>query len=173
MEFTPSLKLKIMLFLLIAMPVYGFCSLTDTHYFYRSSGIAKLNHENSLYDEAWVNQIGFNYALSPVFKIDIGYSETPSYQDFSIILPPQLLNQLNVTYQGIFGGAKYQRTVFDGASIYAKGGVSITQFDALSSNQSSSESQSRDISSYFSIGATLPAVDYPNLNLNVKFPIRI
>ncbi|WP_073579537.1 outer membrane protein [Vibrio quintilis] len=163
----PSLWFKTIMLLLLALPFQVLAA--DQHHFYRSSGIAKIGNQSSTFDETWVTQIGFNYALSSAIKLDIGYSESPSFQDFSLFSQPQLLNQPKLTYKGIFGGAKVQHTLFDNTSIYAKGGVAINKFDESLSNASSApEADSSEISPYFSIGASIPATNLINLDLNVE-----
>ncbi|CAM3639162.1 hypothetical protein VA7868_03752 [Vibrio aerogenes CECT 7868] len=163
----PSLRLKTIMLLLLAIPFQVLAA--DQHHFYRSSGIAKIGSTSSTYEETWVTQVGFNYALSPAINLDIGYSESPSFQDFSLFSQPQLLNQPKLTYKGIFGGAKLQHKVFDNTSIYAKGGVAITRFDESFTNTTSAQdSDAREISPYFSVGASIPATNLMNLDLNVE-----
>lgn len=133
--------------------------------FYVNSGISWLNSDLKT-EQAWMSSIGYNYLFSPTIGLDIGYLDVSSDETYtsrySTLMP-------NVTYKGVFGGAKVQQPIANFATIYAKGGISLTSYQENLSQKKSDESlNSYEMSPYFSIGANIPSLFEPSLDLNVE-----
>jgi hypothetical protein len=161
----------IILGLLLAITASGlvFAKTSEPH-FYRNIGMSKTD-EASDREPVWVTQSGYHYTLNPTLKLDIGYAETASYHDFSLFDEPLALDILAQDYYELFGAAKLQHNVFDLAWIYAKGGLSLTEYrqDSLTSAIFSDQiGPSRQLMSYFSVGAKIPALKQPDLDLNME-----
>lgn len=136
-----------------------------SHHFYMSSGLSWLNHDVKT-EQGWMSSIGYSYAFSPLVALDVGYLDVSSDETFtsrySTLVP-------SITYKGLFGGAKVQRSIPNIAMLYAKGGISLTSYQAsLSLSDSDDSLDSYLMSPYFSIGANLPAFFEPRLDLNFE-----
>lgn len=137
----------------------------DSHQFYMSSGLSWLNGDANA-DQGRMSSIGYNYALTPTFALDVGYLDVSSDEiytsRFSAMMP-------SVTYKGLFGGAKIQQPVANLALLYAKGGVSLTSYQTdLDVNNSDDSLNNYFMSPYFSIGANIPSFFEPSLDLNLE-----
>ncbi len=138
---------------------------SDQHRFYLNSGISWINNEAKS-EQAWMSSFGYNYLFNPTIGVDIGYLDVSSDETYtsrySTLLP-------NVTYKGLFGGAKIQQPLFDVAMLYAKGGISLTSYqENLALNRSDDSLNSYLMSPYFSIGANIPSLFEPKLDLNLE-----
>ncbi|MDW6005151.1 outer membrane beta-barrel protein [Vibrio mangrovi] len=166
MESTISLIIAVLL-LLCAAPVQALAG-PDSHHFYQSSGIAKLNH-NSSSDETWVTQYGYNYNLTSNIGFDLGYAKNPDDLGQFTSVSSQHPHQPTLHYQEIFGGARIQHTVFDVAWIYAKGGLSLTRAgDNPAITTSLPDIETKNIAPYFTLGATIPSGIATGFELNFE-----
>jgi hypothetical protein len=135
--------------------------------FYVNSGVSWLNNDIKT-KQAWMSSIGYSYVFNPIVGLDVGYLDISSDETYTsrynTLMP-------NITYKGLFGGAKIQQPLFDVAIFYAKGGVSFTSYNDNLELNGQTDTNSLDnylISPYFSIGANIPSIFEPKLNLNLE-----
>ncbi|MGX9416378.1 outer membrane beta-barrel protein [Vibrio sp. RC27] len=152
------------LFALIFTPTLSAYAEEEPHRFYMGSGLSWLNMD-SKGRQGRMSSINYNYIFNPSIALDIGYLDVSSDETYtsrySTLMP-------NVTYKGLFGGAKVQQT-FSTAIVYAKGGVSLTSYQTdLHLNNSDNSLNNYLMSPYFSLGANIPAFFEPSLDLNLE-----
>jgi len=138
---------------------------SDQHRFYVNTGISWINSDTKS-EQATMSSIEYNYSFNPTLGADIGYLDVNSDETYnsrySTLMP-------NVTYKALFGGAKVQQSIFDVAVLYAKGGISLTSYqENLSLKHSDDSMNSYLMSPYFSIGANIPSLFEPKLDLNLE-----
>lgn len=143
----------------------AFAADMEEHHFYVNKGISWLNNDVSS-EQAWMSSIGYNYLFNSSIGVDIGYLDVSSDDTYtsrySTLMPTSV-------YKGVFGGAKFLQPISNLALLYAKGGISLASYQSDLALRSRDGSLSNYLMSpYFSIGANLPSLFEPNLDLNLE-----
>ncbi|WP_047042297.1 outer membrane beta-barrel protein [Vibrio mexicanus] len=133
---------------------------------YVDSGYANVQYRDTS-DGAWVTQVGYSYAVTNYFDLDISYSESDGGRPSNVDSAD--LNR-DAYYQGVFGGVRIQHPIKDIGFLYAKGGLTHSTFEESVQSTGFNEVQySSGTHPYIGIGAKMQSRSEKDLEFSVEF----